>query len=269
MRTLRLRVGDGELAVHDVGGVGEPFVVAHGVGSSARFVLDAFASPFAEAGWRLVAFDLRGHGESDPAPRPARHGLAAVTTDLVAVADHVDARGLGGVSLGGHVAVAAAAEAPGRWDAVLACLPAWTGTAVRGLGAHADVAAAVRERGIDATVSGFRGDPALPGWLREVLVRDWRRADPDSLLAALASLDGGRAPDLATLAALPTPLGLVGWPDDPGHPFAVAQQWAEAAPDARLVQLRLEDLEGDLEALGRAAVRALGRGPGRRAARGS
>lgn len=253
----RLPVGDGTLAVHDAGGGGAPFVVAHGVGSSARFVLDAFAGPFASAGWRLVAFDLRGHGSSDPAPTPARHRLAAVTADLVAVAEHVGARAIGGVSLGAHAAVAAAAAAPARFDTVLACLPAWTGTAVRGVGPHAAVASRVRERGLDATIDGFHTDPALPGWLREVLVRDWTRADPDSLLTALDALDGGSAPARDTLAGVAAPLGLVAWPDDPGHPLAVAREWARAAPRAYLVTLGLGDLEGDLEALGRAALAAV------------
>lgn len=259
-RTAAVTVDAGEVALHveHVDVDGPAVVVAHGVGSSSRFVVDAFGRPLADAGWRLVAYDLRGHGRSTPVTDPAAHRLDAHVADLHRVATEVGAEAVGGVSLGGHAAVALAGERPG-YRAVLACLPAWTGRAVPGEGPHAAVAAAVRHRGVAELIEGFPDDPALPGWLRTVLIRDWSACDPDSLAAALVALDGGLAPTEAALRSLPVPLAVVAWPDDPGHPLEVAEAWAGWAPRATLETLTLGALEGDLEAFGRAAVRALQR----------
>ncbi len=126
---------------------------------------------------------------------------------------------IGGVSLGGQAAVgAAAAQVP--CDAVLACLPAWSGRAVPGEGPHAAVAAEVASVGVAGMLARFRADTTMVPWLREVLLRDWAAHDPASLAAALTALDGGQAPTGTELADLPVPLAVVGWPDDPGHPLA-------------------------------------------------
>jgi pimeloyl-ACP methyl ester carboxylesterase len=55
--------------------------------------------------WRLVAVDLRNHGESDGAPPP--HTLAACARDLAALAEHIGAwpEAVVGHSFGGKVAL--------------------------------------------------------------------------------------------------------------------------------------------------------------------
>lgn len=240
--------------------VGEPdargLVVAHGVGSSARFVLETLGGPVVAAGLRLVAYDLRGHGGSTPVRDPAGHAFERHLEDLHAVVVACGARFVGGVSLGGHVAVGYAARG-GDVDGVVACLPAWTGRAVPGEGPHAAVAAEVEAVGIGALLERFAADDVMVPWLRRVLIRDWSVHDRESLRAALIALDGALAPTDAELGALGMPLGVVGWPDDPGHPLDVARHWAERAPQGRLVQTTLEAMEDDPTALGLAAVHAL------------
>lgn len=245
------------LAVVEVGPAdAPPMVVAHGVGSSARFVVDAFGAPVVGAGLRLVAYDLRGHGESGVVRDPADHAFERQVEDVHAVAEAVGARLVGGVSLGGHAAVGYAARG-GDVDAVVACLPAWTGRAVPGEGPHAAVAAEVAEVGVGALIERFRSDTVMQPWLRRVLVRDWSVHDAASLRAALIALDGALAPTDAELAALPVPLGVVGWPGDPGHPLDVARAWADRAPRGVLVETSLAAMEDDPTVLGRATVRAL------------
>jgi pimeloyl-ACP methyl ester carboxylesterase len=263
--TRRWSVANGpvSLAVVEVGDPARPaWVVAHGVGSSSRFVVATFRDAVLGAGRRLVAFDLRGHGASSPAPDPADHHLDAHAGDLAAVvAATGDVEVVGGISLGAHAAVravgartAASSVAP---LAVLACLPAWTGPSVPGRGPHAGVAAEVRAAGIPTMVERFRRDTGMPGWLRTTLLNDYPRHHEASLTAALLALDGGEAPGPEELAALPVPLAVIGWPDDPGHPFDVAERWAALAPGAMLATLQLGDLEDRLGALGSAAVRAV------------
>lgn len=234
-------------------------VVAHGAGSSARFVLDAFGGPVLATGRRLVVFDLRGHGRSGPSRDLMDHHLEVHAADLRAVvasvAGSVDV--VGGVSLGGHAAVRAVAAGHVPGEVVLACLPAWTGRSVGGVGPHAAVAAEVREVGIAAVIGRLEAATDLPAWLRDVLVRDYRSHDPESLAAALQSLDGGVAPSAEAIGGLPVPLGVVGWSDDPGHPLEVARYWADRAPVAALRTLALRDLDAGVEHLGRMAMVAI------------
>ncbi len=243
-----------ELAVADVGPAHAPAVVlGHGVGSSARFVVAAFGAPLVAAGFRLVTFDARGHGASTPCPEVADHHLDAYTADLAAVvAASERVAVVGGVSLGGHAAL--------RWSGRaqrLVCLPAWVGRATVGQGPHAYVAAEVRRVGITAVVDRLRADRTMPAWLRDTLVTDYTRHDGASLTAALLALDGGEAPDDDEVARLEDPVAVVAWPDDPGHPLAVAEQLAATAPNGTLTTLHLEDLDDGLTRLGDAAVTAL------------
>ncbi|TVR31651.1 MAG: alpha/beta hydrolase [Nitriliruptor sp.] len=258
----RTVVGPGgvRLQVTEVGASGRSAVViAHGAGSSARFIVDAFVGPVLASGRRLVTFDLRGHGGSDPARDPVDHRLEVHVADLRAVATSVvgPIEVVGGVSLGGHAAVRAVATGDVACGVVLACLPAWTGKAGDGVGPHAVVAAEVREVGIAAVIARLEAARDLPPWLREVLVRDYRSHDPGSLTAALLALDGGLAPDAEEVGGLPVPLAAVGWPDDPGHPLAVARRWVDLAPVAALRTLELTDLDAGVDSLGRTAMAAV------------
>jgi pimeloyl-ACP methyl ester carboxylesterase len=256
VRQHRVVAGEVELGVVEIGPASAPGVlVAHGVGSSARFVVEAFAVPVLAAGGRLIAYDLRGHGSSTPVVDPAAHTLDHHAADVAEVAASLAAPPavLGGVSLGGHAAVRAAGQGVAT-AAVLACLPAWTGRAVEGAGPHAVVAAEVRRVGIVAVLERLRAETSMPVWLRDTLVTDYSRHDPASLTAALVALDGGEAPSEEELTRLGRPLAVVGWPDDPGHPLTVAQRWADLAPGGRLGSLRIADLSASRARLGEVAM---------------
>jgi pimeloyl-ACP methyl ester carboxylesterase len=96
-------------------------VIHHGAGSRKESHFD-FARACADGGLAALAFDARGHGESD-GPLDGR-----VIDDVARMADVLRARGgaakiaLRGSSMGGYLALAAAAEA--RADAVVAICPA-------------------------------------------------------------------------------------------------------------------------------------------------
>ncbi len=255
-RRRQVEVAGGRLAAAELGAANAPaWILAHGVGSSARFVAAAFAAPVLRAGYRLVVYDLRGHGASSPARRRCDHHLDVHASDLTAVVASI--RGpvavVGGVSLGAHAAVRAVASGT-RAGAVLACLPAWLGHAPLGHGPHAAMAARIAREGIGPTIDALRTDGALAPWLRATLLADYPRHDPASLEAALGALDGAEAPSVAELRGLVPPLAVIGWPDDPGHPLAVARRWSDLAPRSALATVTIASLEGQLSRLGRAAV---------------
>ncbi len=243
-----------------VGPAGQPRVVLqHGVGSSVTFLVEAVCPPLVAAGWQVVAADLRGHGQASPVPDVAAHALSHIARDVGAVAAATGAVAVGGVSLGGHAAVAAMAA--GHLTAstrLVAALPAWLGSSQAGFGPHAVVAGEVRTVGVAGMIARLEQADGLRPWLRRVLLRDLAASDPTSLAAALVALDGGEAPSIDDLVALPKGLGVVGWPDDPGHPLSVARAWAMAADGGVLVTMAIDDLDEDPHALGRAMLAALG-----------
>jgi len=247
------------LAVWVDDGTSPVILLAHGVGSTATFVDEAFGEPLRAAGWRMATMDLRGHGRSTPLSDPTDHHLDLQAADVAAVAAATGAAAVAGISLGGHAVVRAAARGllPAV-RAVAAVVPAWSGRARVGEGPHAAVAAEIRHHGVAGMLERLRAATDLPTWLRDVLVRDYAAHQPASLEAALLALEGGLAPSLADIAALPMALALVSWPDDPGHPDEVARHWAAAAtgPVAHR-STSIEEVGADRRAFGRALVDAL------------
>jgi pimeloyl-ACP methyl ester carboxylesterase len=107
----RLQVGDGlSLAIETRGPAGAPAVLfAHGFGQS-RHAWTRAAEALAERGWRTVAFDARGHGDSDRVS-DGRYVLEQFVGDLLAVARSLESPPvLVGASMGGLLSLVAAGE---------------------------------------------------------------------------------------------------------------------------------------------------------------
>jgi pimeloyl-ACP methyl ester carboxylesterase len=96
------------LATRDYGGSGPALLLMHGAGMDQRS-LEPLAQSLRPA-FRVLTFDLRGHGSSSSAP----WALDAALADIGAVAEAygVVAPAVGGHSLGGMVAVAYGVEHP-------------------------------------------------------------------------------------------------------------------------------------------------------------
>lgn len=96
-----------------------PVVLAHGAGQT-RHSWAATARWLADAGFYAIAFDMRGHGDSDWAP-DGRYDRQTLVEDLTAVCDGVGGRAaLVGASSGGLTSLLAAGE--GHVDATAVVL---------------------------------------------------------------------------------------------------------------------------------------------------
>ena len=71
---------------------------------------------FERKGWRTVALDLRGHGESDKPHEASAYARADMAGDIIALMDHLGVRraDLMGYSMGAHLALGLALSHPGR-----------------------------------------------------------------------------------------------------------------------------------------------------------
>jgi pimeloyl-ACP methyl ester carboxylesterase len=88
----------GRLLAGETQGEGPGIVLCHGLSATRRYVVHG-SKHLPRRGFRLVTYDARGHGESDPAGCYDYEGLAA---DLDLVLASTDAMAGDGVVLGGH-----------------------------------------------------------------------------------------------------------------------------------------------------------------------
>ena len=117
------RTSDGCELHWEENGAGPPIVLIHGFASHlARNWRDTkWMEVLAGAGFRAIAYDQRGHGESTKLYDPARYALTRLADDVIAVLDAAGAdRGvLMGYSMGSRVALEAALRNPGRVGALV------------------------------------------------------------------------------------------------------------------------------------------------------
>ncbi|MBA3232406.1 MAG: alpha/beta fold hydrolase [Propionibacteriales bacterium] len=111
---LDISVGNVRLACHVSGAADNPpMVLLHALGEQGS-TWDAVTAEF-EQSFRVLAIDLRGHGESD---RPGAYSFELMRDDVLGVLDHLslDEITLVGHSMGGAVAYLLAQEQPSRID---------------------------------------------------------------------------------------------------------------------------------------------------------
>ena len=118
-RAYRIDARGVGLALHEWGDAdAPPLLLVHGGFDFAR-TFDTFAPRFADAGWRVVSWDHRGHGDSDHAHL---YSWDADMRDAEAVFEHVNGRGalpVVGHSKGGALMVQLADAQPFRFSSLV------------------------------------------------------------------------------------------------------------------------------------------------------
>jgi pimeloyl-ACP methyl ester carboxylesterase len=228
-------------------GEGQPIVLLHGLTATRRYVLHGSLT-LARRGSRLVSYDARGHGESAPAPAAAGYEYPELARDLDAVlADRCPGERvvLCGHSMGCHTAAAYALDNADRAAALVL-----EGPVTLGIPATEDVLAGwdrladgLDRAGVDGFMEAYEADLSVdPSWretaLRITRERMERHRHPQAVARALREVPRSLPFEgLAELETLDVPSLVVASYDeaDPGHPYAMAEAWADALPSARLV----------------------------------
>lgn len=226
-------------------GDGPPIVLCHGLTATRRYVVHG-SRLLARRGFRTIAYDARGHGESDPAPPGGGYSYAELAADLAAVIDRLAGERrcvLAGHSMGAHTLTALALERPDRVGAVVAIGPAFSGAAITDeTVAYWDRLADGLERGgVEGFIAAYDHD-LVPEW-RETILRITRERlgshrHPEAVARALREVPRSQPFErLSELEFLDLPALVVASHDesDPGHPYAVAQAWAEQLPRGTLI----------------------------------
>jgi len=227
-------------------GEGPPVVLCHGITATRRSVVHG-SRRLERGGNTVIAYDARGHGESDPAPAGRGYGYSELVDDLEAlVAEEVDEGSfvLAGHSMGAHTAVSYALLHPDRVAGLVAIGPTYTGTIVAESLEYWDgLAAALEEGGVDGFVDCIdRAQGIDPAWRASVLrftrERMLRHRHLDALVVALREVPRSRPFEtFDELQRLELPALVVASHDaaDPGHPYDIAAAYCDRLPRARLV----------------------------------
>jgi pimeloyl-ACP methyl ester carboxylesterase len=106
---------------YDVSGSGPTLLLSHGYGST-RHMWDDQHRALADR-WRVVSWDMRGHGESESPADPKQYSAALTVADMRALLQHVGAERaiIAGLSLGGYVSLAFALAHPEMTQALVIC----------------------------------------------------------------------------------------------------------------------------------------------------
>jgi 3-oxoadipate enol-lactonase len=230
----------------EAAGEGPPVVLCHGITATRRYVLHG-SRALERAGHRVVAYDARGHGESDPAPPGQGYGYPWLVGDLERVLAAEVGEGrflLAGHSMGAHTAVAYALAHPQRLAGLAVIGPVYTGeVSAESLAYWDGLADALARNGVDGFVDYIdRVQGIDPAWRDSVLgftrARMLLHRHPEALVEAMREVPRSRPFDsLDELEQLEIPALVVASHDgaDPGHPHAVAAAYAERLPRAQLV----------------------------------
>jgi len=238
----RIEVYGIRLAV-EVQGQGPPLVLLHGfTGNRATWADAASWWP----GWRLVAIDLIGHGDSDRPVDSERASMAAACRDLLALIDrlNLDAPVVIGYSMGGRVALHLALAAPERLRALVleSTSPGIEDHAARTarLDADAKLADRIERHGVEAFVREwesldlFATHGRLPPEVRAALRQQRLANHPSGLATSLRGMGAGTTePVLDRLEGLRLPTLLVAGADDAKF-AALARQMHARLPSSAL-----------------------------------
>ncbi len=189
----RISVDSKEISYLDSGGAGTPVLLIHAFPLSSRMwepQLDALGER-----WRLIAPDLTGFGESDAPADRSSYSVDTYADELRALLDElqVDRAVIGGLSMGGYVALA-------FWrkyrDAVAALVLADSR-------AEADSPEAIEKRTNQQQTVATEGPSALTdGLLGALLAESTREKKPDVVAIVRKLMDNPAAGYIGALEAM-------------------------------------------------------------------
>jgi pimeloyl-ACP methyl ester carboxylesterase len=227
-------------------GEGTPVVLLHGLTATNRYVVMG-SKALERSGHRVIAYDARAHGRSDPAPSPDAYRYEDLRDDLVGVLDArgVDRAVLAGASMGAHTILRLALEQPERVAALVVITPAYDDAEfgdADSLARWDALAEGLRTGGVEGFVEAY-GDPGVPDAWRDTVLRVVRQRlaaheHPEALADALRAVPRSRPfPSVEALGAIEAPTVVVADRDDadPGHPLAIGEAYARTIPGAELV----------------------------------
>lgn len=185
------------------------------------------------AGWRCIAYDHRGSGESPT--EPADITVDAMVTDVFGILDTfgIEHCIVAGESQGGAIAQYAAARAPERFDGLVLAAPTPTGRAERS-GGFADACRTDYPAAVASFVERCLPEPDsdhIKRWGKNILLR----AEPEQAARIIEMWSDDAVADVDP-RQLALPVLILHGTADVIVPVELSRALAELLPDAQLVE---------------------------------
>lgn len=234
-------VHDGLRFAFDTIGSGRPLVLLHGLGGDRAGALELADD---ERGWRRLALDQRGHGETEPVGPESGYTFDVFADDLLALLARLDVDRVvvAGVSMGAAVAARFTLKYPDRVRGLVLVRPAWTNEPMtENLTPNVEVARLLRSMRVDDALAAFQTSPlyerlkAASPHAAESLSSQFLRPNAAERAVRLDRMP--RSTPYTTpsdLLAIVQPTVVIGCDRDPLHPIAFARAWSELIPGAAL-----------------------------------
>lgn len=225
-------------------GRGVPLFFQHGLGADLNQPFGLFEPP---AGFRLLSFDCRAHGQTHPVGPEEKVSLATFADDLLALMDHlkIERAVIGGISMGAAVALNFAMRYPTRVRALILQRPAWLdGPRQDNVEVFATIARYIRQHGALNGLEQFKLSPLFKKILAD---------SPDTAKSLTAQFLFPRAGETvvkleripidspncnqAARAAIAVPALVMANRQDPVHPFEFGVTLAGEIPGAEFKEL--------------------------------
>jgi pimeloyl-ACP methyl ester carboxylesterase len=211
-------------------------VLLHGLTATNRYVVMG-SKNLERSGHDVIAYDARGHGESDPGDA---YTYAELAGDLAGVMDAagVERAVMAGASMGAHTALSLALSSPERVAGLVIATPGFDPEGYddpASLARWDALSEGLRTGGVDGFVEAYGPPTAAQQW-NETLATVLRQrmeahAHPEAVADALQQIPRSKPFNALTdLEAINCPVRVVGSRDepDPGHPLQTAKAYASA-----------------------------------------
>lgn len=186
----------------------------------------------------LLAYDARGHGESDASSNSVDYTWPSLADDLLALIDHFSAEQPAsaiGTSMGTGTILHAVVKAPHRFNRLVLTAPptAWEARASQAE-IYEHLATMLETSSPQAAAALFSQVPVpsifagVSGFLSLPDVR------PAVLPTVLRGAGSSNLPHREQLMCITQPTLILSWASDPTHPVVVAQELARVIPHAQL-----------------------------------
>ena len=221
-------------------------MLAHGLTATRRYVVHG-SKLLARSGYRVIAYDARGHGESNPAPDRSEYAYSDLVADLGRLLDQLELERvvLAGSSMGAATTLAFALEQPERVAALIQITPAHLGlpqTDEHELARWDALADGLERDGAEGFLRVYGEPPVEPRFRKLVLEairqRLERHVNPAAVADAIRVVVRSKAFDgVPALQQVSAPTLVVASRDelDPEHPYEVARLYVEHIEGAELV----------------------------------
>lgn len=223
------------LAYHD-SGAGDALLLVHGHPFD-RSMWRPQIDHFARAGWRVIAPDLRGYGDTTVVP--GRTGWETFARDLADLLDHADVERcvLAGLSMGGQIALEFHRLFPDRLDGLVLADTSASAETARGRQNRTEMAERLLREGLAPYAEEVlfkMVSPSAPAPVAEHVLGMMRATSPRGAAAAL--LARAERPDYVDmLAAIKVPTLVVVGAEDTYTPVSEAEFLRSHIPGAELV----------------------------------